>query len=283
TLIVSALFILGGIGMIKSSQFNQKLLSDGELYIHFQESNAGTNPDVKFYFRFYKNQIVDFRSNVIRYSATANFDTRFTEILQSGSIFQVRTKTNTGSYGDPDWDIKMTIDINAIGGYKEPKDSLKGTVTIEQYTGFKEDRKLTKDSYDADFIFIINSPGGNLITAPKDIGKEAANEQDAGNKAMLDQLRKNNTSPDSSKQPKSNNTAIKNQGTAVAISEKAYFFDDGDGTPSRGLQRNTYLVKGNQVSYNGVQGDFIYATFTDPQGKTTMGWMLKSDFEFVNH
>src|SRR6185312_9930394 len=128
TLIVSALFILGGIGMIKSSQFNQKLLSDGELYIHFQESNAGTNPDVKFYFRFYKNQIVDFRSNVIRYSATANFDTRFTEILQSGSIFQVRTKTNTGSYGDPDWDIKMTIDINAIGGYKEPKDSLKGTV-----------------------------------------------------------------------------------------------------------------------------------------------------------
>jgi len=64
---------------------------------------------------------------------------------------------------------------------------------------------------------------------------------------------------------------------ALVASNKAYFHDD-DSNP-----RSAYLISGQAISYNKKKGNFIYASYTNQNGKTTNGWMNISDVELTDY
>jgi hypothetical protein len=66
-------------------------------------------------------------------------------------------------------------------------------------------------------------------------------------------------------------------GSATTVADRAYFYN----APDISTRRKAYMVKGENTSYNQLQGDFFYSEFTNPQGVATKGWMLKSDFQIV--
>lgn len=214
TIIIPVLIIFGAIDDFKKTKFNEKLVANGELFVHFRETEMNANQDVKLYFKFANNEITDFRSFNNRYSYTNAYDTRFNILDKVDNTIKISTPYN-GNNGGPSlsaadsWDIKLTISFDGIGDFKFPEDSLKGTVTLEQYMGTGSDRRLVRKNYDAKFI--INIPNGTLGTN-SDQSKKAENEQDAQNKAMEDELNKRNSSQGKDSAKPSNSSSSNVQG-----------------------------------------------------------------------
>jgi hypothetical protein len=64
---------------------------------------------------------------------------------------------------------------------------------------------------------------------------------------------------------------------AVVSTNKAHFFDENK------QEKSAYLISGQAISYNKKDGNFIYASYTNKNGKTTNGWMKISDFELTDY
>ncbi len=67
-------------------------------------------------------------------------------------------------------------------------------------------------------------------------------------------------------------------GSATAISDRAFFYDE----PTVQTIRKAYIVKGQTVDFTDDQNGFIKASFINAQGMKTSGWMLDSDFKINN-
>ena len=65
--------------------------------------------------------------------------------------------------------------------------------------------------------------------------------------------------------------------TAMITSDRAFFYKE----PNVSTKRKAYMVKGQTVSYDKVNGDFFYGFFINTQGNKTEGWMLKSDVDNI--
>lgn len=60
----------------------------------------------------------------------------------------------------------------------------------------------------------------------------------------------------------------------VIIADKAYFYEEKD----KNTQKKAYLIKGDKIRFfNARGGEFNMVFYTNSQGKTTSGYMLKSD------
>ncbi len=68
---------------------------------------------------------------------------------------------------------------------------------------------------------------------------------------------------------------ISNTGKAIATSDIANFYTE----PDIQTKRKAFVVKGQEVTYEEISGEFIKASFTNDKGTITTGWMLKSDFK----
>ena len=68
---------------------------------------------------------------------------------------------------------------------------------------------------------------------------------------------------------------ISNTGKAIATSDIANFYTE----PDIQTKRKAFVVKGQEVTYEEISGEFIKASFTNEKGTITTGWMLKSDFK----
>jgi hypothetical protein len=71
------------------------------------------------------------------------------------------------------------------------------------------------------------------------------------------------------------NNLPKSNGKAIVISEKAYFYKEAD----LSTKKKIYIIKGQSVLYDKIEGDFIHGTYTNEQGTFTSGWFLKSNFK----
>lgn len=65
-------------------------------------------------------------------------------------------------------------------------------------------------------------------------------------------------------------------GSAEVIVERTYFYKESNLTG----KRKAFLVQGDKVDIIKSENDFIYAEFQNNNGKSTTGWLLKSDFNF---
>lgn len=68
---------------------------------------------------------------------------------------------------------------------------------------------------------------------------------------------------------------IPTSGKAIATSDVANFYSE----PDVQTKRKAFVVKGQEVSYDETNEEFIKALFTNDEGVITTGWMLKSDFK----
>jgi hypothetical protein len=67
-------------------------------------------------------------------------------------------------------------------------------------------------------------------------------------------------------------------GSAEVVVERTYFYKESNLTG----KRKAFLVQGDKVDIIKSENDFIYAVFENNNGKSTTGWLLKSDFNFNN-
>jgi len=65
--------------------------------------------------------------------------------------------------------------------------------------------------------------------------------------------------------------------TATITSDQAFFYNQ----PNESTKRKAYMIKGQAVNYDKVNGDFFYGFFINTQGNKTEGWMLKSDVDNI--
>ena len=65
--------------------------------------------------------------------------------------------------------------------------------------------------------------------------------------------------------------------TATITSDQAFFYNQ----PNESTKRKAYMIKGQVVNYDKVNGDFLYGFFINIKGNKTEGWMLKSDVDNI--
>lgn len=87
----------------------------------------------------------------------------------------------------------------------------------------------------------------------------------------------NSTNVDNSSEINSPETSTQNYNKAVVIIPKTHFYE----TPSYEKKRKGFLLEGDTIDITNEENGFLYASFTNSNGKTTSGWIVKSDVEFI--
>ena len=82
---------------------------------------------------------------------------------------------------------------------------------------------------------------------------------------------------DSSSEIKSSEISAQDYYKAVVIIPKTHFYE----TPSYEKKRKGFLLEGDTIDITNEENGFLYASFTNSSGKTTSGWIVKSDVEFI--
>ncbi|WP_199119915.1 hypothetical protein [Pedobacter sp. ASV28] len=71
------------------------------------------------------------------------------------------------------------------------------------------------------------------------------------------------------------NTSTKSANTYIVKVEKSYFFN----SPDLKTIRKGYVVNGEEIKVNKVEGDFGYTIYISPSGKEISGWLLLNDLQ----
>jgi hypothetical protein len=87
----------------------------------------------------------------------------------------------------------------------------------------------------------------------------------------------NLTNVDNSSEINSPETSTQDYNKAVVIIPKTHFYE----TPSYEKKRKGFLLEGDTIDITNEENGFLYASFTNSNGKTTSGWIVKSDVEFI--
>lgn len=82
---------------------------------------------------------------------------------------------------------------------------------------------------------------------------------------------------DNSSEINSPETPTQDYNKAVVIIPKTHFYE----TPSYEKKRKGFLLEGDTIDITNEENGFLYASFTNSNGKTTSGWIVKSDVEFI--
>lgn len=96
-----------------------------------------------------------------------------------------------------------------------------------------------------------------------------------GNESYEEENIENSTEINSSEINSSETTSQENY-KAIVVTAKTYFYE----TPSYEKKRKAFLVEGDTIDITNEENGFLYASFTNSNGKTTTGWIAKSDVEF---
>lgn len=97
-----------------------------------------------------------------------------------------------------------------------------------------------------------------------------------GNESYEEENVDNSTNLDNSTEINSSETTSQENYKAVVVIAKTYFYE----TPSYEKKRKAFLVEGDTIDITNEENGFLYASFTNSNGKTTSGWITKSDVEF---
>ncbi len=64
----------------------------------------------------------------------------------------------------------------------------------------------------------------------------------------------------------------------MVINDKCYFYSE----PGFEYQKKAYLVKNDIGYFTQVENGFVFVTFTNPNGRTTQGWINTMDIQILN-
>ena len=101
---------------------------------------------------------------------------------------------------------------------------------------------------------------------PSDLGPNSAFPENSAKIFPLDNSSEIN-SPEASTQ---------DYNKAVVVITKTYFYE----TPSYEKKRKAFLVEGDTIDITNEENGFLYASFTNSNGKTTSGWIAKNDVQY---
>lgn len=79
-------------------------------------------------------------------------------------------------------------------------------------------------------------------------------------------------------QNKSVTNALTAIGTYIVNQNKSHFFN----SPNLTTIRKGYVVKGDIVEIQKIEGDFGYCNFMAPSGQQVSGWLLTADLQFIS-
>jgi hypothetical protein len=97
-----------------------------------------------------------------------------------------------------------------------------------------------------------------------------------GNESYEEENIENSTNLDNSTEINSSETPSLENYKAVVVIAKTYFYE----TPSYEKKRKAFLVEGDSVDITNEENGFLYVSFTNSNGKTTIGWIAKGDVEY---
>lgn len=98
-----------------------------------------------------------------------------------------------------------------------------------------------------------------------------------GNESYEEENVENSTNVDNSVEINSSKESTQDYNKALVVISKTYFYE----TPSYEKKRKAFLVEGDNIDISNEENGFLYASFTNSNGKTTSGWIVKSNVEFI--
>lgn len=87
----------------------------------------------------------------------------------------------------------------------------------------------------------------------------------------------NSTSDDKTSEINLSELPSQDSNEAIVITNKTYFYE----TSNFENKRKAFLVEGDNIDFTGEENGFLYASFTNSNGKTTSGWISKNDIKII--
>ena len=87
----------------------------------------------------------------------------------------------------------------------------------------------------------------------------------------------NSTSDDKTSEINLSESPSQESNEAIVITNKTYFYE----TPNFENKRKAFLVEGDSIDFTNEENGFLYASFTNSNGKTTSGWIAKNDVQYI--
>lgn len=150
--------------------------------------------------------------------------------------------------------------------------SFSGDATTSDHIGLKQYEE--KINY---YFIKKGSPSGNKKSVLDYLiaSKILSNNSDKLSEVVPDSLTISSSAvSDSLAKTSSMSNDAEVSGSAEVVVERTYFYKESSLTG----KRKAFLVQGDKVDIIKSENDFIYAVFENNNGKSTTGWLLKSDF-----
>lgn len=159
------------------------------------------------------------------------------------------------------------------------------SVLIEAEFQKQRRQKIVLRSWIVSLVFILISliiwdkfvKGQNPLPDKRGMRTEEQKEPNVQRTSSVDS--NDNSAPQVDAHESERSTLSDDRSDYQVASERAYFFDK----PEKGTQRKAYLVKGENLTIfnDDFSSEFVYVEFVNAKGRVSIGWILRSDLEFL--